>query len=250
MALHGREDVVFVDLRDPRELEREGRIPGAVHCPRGMLEFWIDPESPYHKPVFAQDKTFVFFCAGGLALGSFRSHRPGHGPAAGRPYRRRVHRLEECRRGCRDGRAEEGLRCSPDFEPRRQVDSRFAAVEDLDILDQGAGRSLMACFQHHLDKIRRTGKHDLDRAIPSIPHPAPEAMQFRHMLCPGAKAYALDATMDQDMEGSVLGCHQIWIMRFALPDPPYAASCLPGDWDEPTPSRPTRNLLSQGRNES
>ena len=65
MALHGREDVVFVDLRDPRELEREGRIPGAVHCPRGMLEFWIDPDSPYHKPVFAQDKTFVFFCAAG-----------------------------------------------------------------------------------------------------------------------------------------------------------------------------------------
>ena len=65
VSLHGREDVVFVDLRDPRELEREGRIPGAVHCPRGMLEFWIDPESPYHKPVFAQDKTFVFFCAAG-----------------------------------------------------------------------------------------------------------------------------------------------------------------------------------------
>jgi rhodanese-related sulfurtransferase len=65
MALHGREDVVFVDLRDPRELDREGRVPGAVHCPRGMLEFWIDPESPYHKPVFAQDKTFVFFCAAG-----------------------------------------------------------------------------------------------------------------------------------------------------------------------------------------
>jgi rhodanese-related sulfurtransferase len=61
----GREDTVLVDLRDPRELEREGRIPGAVHCPRGMLEFWIDPESPYHKPVFAQDKTFVFFCAAG-----------------------------------------------------------------------------------------------------------------------------------------------------------------------------------------
>ncbi|WP_414473965.1 rhodanese-like domain-containing protein [Microvirga sp. M2] len=65
IALHGREDVVFVDLRDPRELEREGRMPGAVHCPRGMLEFWIDPESPYHKPVFNQDKTFVFFCAAG-----------------------------------------------------------------------------------------------------------------------------------------------------------------------------------------
>lgn len=65
VSLLGRDDTVFVDLRDPRELEREGRIPGAVHCPRGMLEFWIDPESPYHKPVFAQDKTFVFFCAAG-----------------------------------------------------------------------------------------------------------------------------------------------------------------------------------------
>ena len=64
-ALVGKIDVVFVDLRDPRELEREGRIPGAFHCPRGMLEFWIDPESPYAKPVFQEDKTFVFFCAGG-----------------------------------------------------------------------------------------------------------------------------------------------------------------------------------------
>jgi rhodanese-related sulfurtransferase len=65
VALHGRDDVVFVDLRDPRELERDGRIPGAFHCPRGMLEFWIDPESPYHKPVFAEDRKFVFFCAAG-----------------------------------------------------------------------------------------------------------------------------------------------------------------------------------------
>ena len=64
-ALHGRDDVVFVDLRDPRELEREGKLPGAFHCPRGMLEFWIDPESPYAKPVFQEDKRFVFFCAGG-----------------------------------------------------------------------------------------------------------------------------------------------------------------------------------------
>jgi rhodanese-related sulfurtransferase len=59
---HGKGDVVFVDLRDVRELEREGVIPGAFHCPRGMLEFWLDPESPYHKPVFAEDKDFVFFC--------------------------------------------------------------------------------------------------------------------------------------------------------------------------------------------
>jgi rhodanese-related sulfurtransferase len=60
----GRDDVVFVDLRDVRELEREGTIPGAFHCPRGMLEFWIDPESPYHKDVFASGKEFVFYCNG------------------------------------------------------------------------------------------------------------------------------------------------------------------------------------------
>ena len=65
VALHGEDDVVFVDLRDPRELDREGWMPGAFHCTRGMLEFWIDPESPYHKPLFAEDKRFVFFCAGG-----------------------------------------------------------------------------------------------------------------------------------------------------------------------------------------
>ena len=59
------ENSVLVDLRDPRELEREGRIPGAKHVTRGMLEFWIDPESPYHKPFFASGKTFVFFCASG-----------------------------------------------------------------------------------------------------------------------------------------------------------------------------------------
>ena len=58
-------ETVFVDLRDPRELEREGKIPGAFHCPRGMLEFWIDPESPYHKPIFAEPRNFVFYCASG-----------------------------------------------------------------------------------------------------------------------------------------------------------------------------------------
>ncbi len=51
--------------RYPRELEREGRVPGAFHCPRGMLEFWIDPASPYHKPVFAEPKRFLFYCASG-----------------------------------------------------------------------------------------------------------------------------------------------------------------------------------------
>ncbi len=64
-ALHAQGDVVFVDVRDVRELEREGVIPGAVHAPRGMLEFWFDPTSPYHREVFAQDKDFVLFCAAG-----------------------------------------------------------------------------------------------------------------------------------------------------------------------------------------
>ena len=64
-ALHGHPGVQFVDIRDVRELEREGVIPGALHAPRGMLEFWVDPESPYHREAFAQDKEFVLFCAAG-----------------------------------------------------------------------------------------------------------------------------------------------------------------------------------------
>ena len=59
---HGDAKTVFVDLRDVRELEREGMIPGAFHAPRGMLEFWVDPESPYFKPVFGEGKTFILYC--------------------------------------------------------------------------------------------------------------------------------------------------------------------------------------------
>ena len=84
IAQHGRDDATFIDLRDPRELEREGRMPGAFHCPRGMLEFWVDPESPYHKPVFAEDKRFIFFCAGGWrsALAAQTAQRMGLQPVA------------------------------------------------------------------------------------------------------------------------------------------------------------------------
>jgi rhodanese-related sulfurtransferase len=84
VALYGRDDVVFVDLRDIRELKREGRVPGAFHCPRGMLEFWIDPQSKYHKSVFAQDKRFVFFCAAGQrsALATQTAQRMGLRPVA------------------------------------------------------------------------------------------------------------------------------------------------------------------------
>lgn len=82
--LHGQEGVLFVDLRDPRELQREGTMPGAFHCPRGMLEFWIDPESPYFKPAFGEDKKFVFFCAGGWrsALSAQTAQRMGLRPVA------------------------------------------------------------------------------------------------------------------------------------------------------------------------
>ena len=59
--LKGDPNLVFVDIRDIRELDRDGRIPGAFHAPRGMLEFWVDPESPYHKEIFASDKKFLFF---------------------------------------------------------------------------------------------------------------------------------------------------------------------------------------------
>lgn len=59
------EDVVVVDLRDIRERQREGFIPGSVHAPRGMLEFWVDPESPYYRDVFGSGKHLLFHCAGG-----------------------------------------------------------------------------------------------------------------------------------------------------------------------------------------
>ncbi len=104
--LHGTADVTFVDLRDVRELERDGMIPGAFHAPRGMLEFWIDPESPYHKPIFAEARRFVFYCSAGwrsaLATktaqdmglpdvchidGGFTAWKQAGGPVAEKPMR-------------------------------------------------------------------------------------------------------------------------------------------------------------------
>ena len=79
VALHGDSDVLFVDLRDVRELGREGRVPDAFHAPRGMLEFWIDPDSPYHKEEFSSGKRLVFFCASGWrsALATDTARRMG-----------------------------------------------------------------------------------------------------------------------------------------------------------------------------
>lgn len=65
LRLQTESGAVIVDIRDVRELQREGVIPGAIHAPRGMLEFWVDPQSPYHKPVFAEDRAFILNCASG-----------------------------------------------------------------------------------------------------------------------------------------------------------------------------------------
>ena len=62
MSLKNDVNAALIDLRDVRELQREGRIAGSVHVPRGMLEFWIDPESPYHKDIFSSGKHFIFYC--------------------------------------------------------------------------------------------------------------------------------------------------------------------------------------------
>ena len=77
-------NVYLVDIRDVRELERDGVVPGARHAPRDMLEFWADPESPYHKEWMAEGKKMVLFCAGGLrsALAAKRLQDMGVEPIA------------------------------------------------------------------------------------------------------------------------------------------------------------------------
>ena len=78
------ETVQFVDIRDVRELDREGMIPGACHAPRCMLEFWVDPESPYHREVFAGDRKFILYCAAAArsALATKTLQEMGFGPVA------------------------------------------------------------------------------------------------------------------------------------------------------------------------
>lgn len=83
-AVRGDDNVQLVDIRDVRELWRDGTIPGAIHAPRGMLEFWVDPNSPYHREDFATGKKFIFYCAGGMrsALAAQSVHRMGLAPVA------------------------------------------------------------------------------------------------------------------------------------------------------------------------
>ncbi len=85
LAMQEAGEAVLVDIRDVRELAREGKVPGAIHAPRGMLEFWVDPASKYHREVFAQTgKTYIFFCAaaGRSALATRDMHNMGLGPVA------------------------------------------------------------------------------------------------------------------------------------------------------------------------
>ncbi len=84
VELAKRDDHLLVDLRDVRELARDGRIEGAFHCPRGMLEFWLDEGSPYYKETFAvPGRSYVFFCAGGMrsALATKTAQDMGLSPA-------------------------------------------------------------------------------------------------------------------------------------------------------------------------
>ena len=94
LALQNDDSVQIVDIRDVRELDRDGMIPGALHAPRGMLEFWVDPASPYHRDVFASGKRFVLLLRERLALGAGGGNAAGHGPGSRRPYRGRLHGLE------------------------------------------------------------------------------------------------------------------------------------------------------------
>ena len=65
LKLHDEGETIFIDLRDIRELEKSGKIKNAKHVPRGMLEFWIDPKSPYHRDYFNSENKFIFYCASG-----------------------------------------------------------------------------------------------------------------------------------------------------------------------------------------
>ncbi|MEC7806752.1 MAG: rhodanese-like domain-containing protein [Pseudomonadota bacterium] len=84
LKLQNNDGIVLVDIRDIRELWRDGTIPGSIHAPRGMLEFWVDPQSPYYRRDFGSGKKFIFFCAGGMrsALAAQAVQKMGLNPVA------------------------------------------------------------------------------------------------------------------------------------------------------------------------
>jgi rhodanese-related sulfurtransferase len=84
LTIKDNTDVQLIDLRDIRELWKEGTIPQSIHVPRGMLEFWVAPDSDYHKDIFASGKKFIFFCALGhrSALATLAIQNMGLSPVA------------------------------------------------------------------------------------------------------------------------------------------------------------------------
>ena len=108
----------FVDIRDPRELQREGKNPKAWHCPRGMLEFWIDPGKPLSQGDLRAGQALRLLLRRRLALGARRQDGAGYGPRAGGPYRRRVQGLEGGRRAGGDAGAEAQALRRPPAEKR------------------------------------------------------------------------------------------------------------------------------------
>ena len=89
-TIQKNKDFVFVDLRDYREILKEGKISGAFSCPRGMLEFWIDPDSPYHKDFFNQEKTYIFYYASCLEVSLSCKGSNGNGTKSCSSLRRRL----------------------------------------------------------------------------------------------------------------------------------------------------------------
>ena len=128
VKLHGRDDVVLVDIRDPRELQRDGKVPGAFHCPRGMLEFWIDPASSYHKPKFARGQALRVLLRRRLALGAGSANGTAHGAEAGGAHPGRLRRLEERRRAGRGAGASEAEGVMSNNEPSTAAASVAAPV--------------------------------------------------------------------------------------------------------------------------
>ena len=119
--LHGREDVQFIDIRDVRELERDGVIPGAFHAPRGMLEFWACPESPVPQAGVQRRQAPGAVLRRRLALGAGDQDAAGHGRAEGRAHRRRLHGLEGGRRA--------GGRQAVEAGEAREAQERLTRIE-------------------------------------------------------------------------------------------------------------------------
>ncbi len=192
VKLAGRDDTVLVDIRDIRELQREGRVPGAFHCPRGMLEFWIDPNGSYFKPVFGQDKKFVFFCAGGM-----------RSALAAQTAQRIAERLHfACRETARQRRIPLSLTANSDPDTARRFASldlaghpRAAATAHFDPATQAAeytpGAALPAASWNAFERVRAEGAVHVwldGGAISRLPLPGGNASE-RSVADFVAKAY-------------------------------------------------------------